>query len=257
MANEMIQKITVKAETVKRELHRFTPRVPFTFPAMGWRFSKTAPEGAIVPENGSWACMFRFLERVAKGEKLSISASNPGCGGAACYLGFKPPSRDAGMFLADKEKYKKNVSLGNAFYDAIHAPSALEPHLVLERVVDMEDDAPVEVVNLWVDARSLAGLVTLANYDRPTNDNVRIDFASGCQSLWTIPFQEGAKNEPKAVVGGMDPAVRPLLPPDTASFSMPAVRFVEMASHIPGSFLEKENWLALVNLRPENNIRTQ
>ncbi len=246
MDREIINSHIVKAGKVKRELHHFTPCIPFTFPALGWRFSKTAPEGAIVPENGSRACMFRFLERVAKGEKLSISASNPGCGGAACYLGFKPPSRDAGMFLAEKEKYKKSTSLANAFYDAIHAPSAREAHLVLERVVDMDDDAPVEVVNLWVDARSLAGLVTLANYDRPTNDNVRIDFASGCQGLWTIPFKEGVKKEPKAVVGGMDPAVRSLLPPDTLSFSAPANRFIEIASNIPGSFLEEKNWLNIV-----------
>ncbi len=242
----MIKNKTLKAGTVKRAFRRFSPCIPFTFPAMGWRFSETAPEGAIVPEHGAWACMFRFLERVAEGEKLSISASNPGCGGASCYLGFKLPSRDAGMFLAEKEKYKKSVSLANAFYDAIDAPSAREAHLVLERIVDMEDDAPVEVVNLWVDARSLAGLVTLANYDRPTNDNVIIDFASGCQSLWTIPYKEGVKKEPKAVVGGMDPAVRALLPSDTASFSTPASRFVEMANHIPGSFLEGKNWLSLV-----------
>ncbi len=246
MESEAAKDVIVRGGSIKRGMRRFAPCIPCGLPAMGWRFSDAAPAGALVPDSGEWACMFRFLERVARGEKLSISAANPGCAGAACYLGFKRPSTDAGAFLADKEKYKKSVWLGNAFYDAIHAPPARKAHLVLERVEDMEDNAPIEVVILWVDARSLTGLVTLANYDRPTNDNVIIDFASGCQSLWTIPFKESGKKRPRAVVGGMDPAVRPLLPPDVVSFTLPAGRFVEMAEHIPGSFLGEQRWLNLV-----------
>lgn len=47
----------------------------------------------------------------------------------------------------------------------------------------------------------------------------------------------------------MDPTVRSLLPRDAVSFSMPAGRFVEMADHIPGSFLVEENWLSQVDAK--------
>lgn len=56
----------------------------------------------------------------------------------------------------------------------------------------------IEVVNLWVDAVSLAGPVTLSNYDRPNNDNVAVPFASGCQSIWTSPIKILTRKNQKA-----------------------------------------------------------
>jgi hypothetical protein len=63
--------------------------------------------------------MFTSIERIAKGRRLCLSVERPGCGGAACYLGLKKPSTGAGAFLAEKERFKKTVELGRAFYAEI------------------------------------------------------------------------------------------------------------------------------------------
>ena len=93
----------------------------------------------------------------------------------------------------------------------------------------------------------MSDLVTLANYDRPDNDNVVIPFASGCQSIWSIPYNEKDSKEPKCVIGCIDPAMRKHLPSDIISFAVPANRFVEMVENIPGRFLDKKSWKVIKN----------
>ncbi|MCP3921501.1 MAG: DUF169 domain-containing protein, partial [Desulfobacterales bacterium] len=90
-----------------------------------------------------------------------------------------------------------------------------------------------------VDGKNLSHLNTLANYDRETNDNVILEFSSGCQSLYTLPVKERINNNPKCVVGLLDPCVRKFLPDDVLSFSIPSNRFIEMINNIKGSFLDK------------------
>jgi hypothetical protein len=183
--------------------------------------------------------MFSYFKQIVGGGRICFSSSQSGCAGASCYLGFTAPSKDAGLFLAETEHFKKSVVLGNTFYEAVAAEPAAGRFMVWESLENLDDDLSIEVVNLWINPESLSRLVTLANYDRADNDNVLIPFASGCQSIWTLPYKERNSKQPKGIVGGMDPAVRQFLPADTLSFSAPCRRAVAMADHVPGSFLEK------------------
>jgi uncharacterized protein (DUF169 family) len=214
---------------------------------MSWRFTSKPPDNAVMPVKNAWTCMFTYIDKVAKDKRLCLSAENPGCGGAACYLGFKKPAPDAGAFLAEKERFKKTVKLGQSFYEEINPLPAPDDYAVLERIEDLEDGIVPEVIVLWIDARSLAGLVTLANYDRQTNNNVIIPFASGCQSIWTIPYKEKFEQVSRCVAGTMDPAVRAYLPRDVMAFSMPANRFAEMVENSKGSFIQTSLWDELHN----------
>ncbi len=190
--------------------------------------------------------MFSYINVIANGEPVCFSVQNTGCSGASCYLGFKTPSKDAGRFLAERERFKKDAVLGKAFYENIGAHAAEAEFLIWTTIDNTDEHAAIEVVNLWVDAVNLAGLVTLSNYDRPYNDNVGIPFASGCQSIWTIPYKEKHAEEPKGIVGCMDPAMRKYLPSDVVSFSVTAKRFIEMTENISGTFLEQSSWKRLM-----------
>jgi hypothetical protein len=229
-------------QQVKDGLGLIERYIPFRMPAMSWRFAAEPPDSAVAPEPDAWTCMFTFIDAVAGGKRLCLSADNPGCSGAACYLGFKKPGPGAGAFLAQKEKFKRSVEHGEAFYAEIGAIPAADRFLVLERVCDLGEGDRPEVVVLWLEAVTLAGMVTLANYDRPTNDNVLIPFASGCQGLWTMPYREKFEKLPRCVVGTMDPAVRAYLPKEVLTFSMPAARFAEIAENVEGSFLQTGLW---------------
>ena len=65
--------------------------------------------------------MFKHIEDVTKGNKISFSQNFAGCSGAACYFGFTQPNEKAGGFLASEEKFKENISYGNEFYNQIKA----------------------------------------------------------------------------------------------------------------------------------------
>jgi len=235
----------MKSKKIKEATTTIEKHIPFSLPAMSWRFASAVPDGATTVDDEKWMCMFSLVTGITDGETVCFYQKHTGCGGAGCYLGFKEPSEDGPTFLAEKEKLKKDVQLGMAFYESIQARAPKKDYLVWQRVEDLEDDLEAETVNLWVTGHSLAGLVTLANYDRATNDNVMIPFASGCQSIWTMPFKQQLEDEPKAIVGGMDPAMRWCLPPEVVSFAVPASRLVEMANNVTGSFLEEQGWTDL------------
>lgn len=235
------------ARIINENLQILSKYIVFTLPAMGWYFCNTRPRNTLVFEKDKWSCMFQHIDNIAGGKQLCFSADLPGCGGAACYLGFKKPSDNAGGFLAENEKYKSCVEYGKAFYKEIQALEAKDNYIILARIQDIPRDIKIEVINLWVNAEALTGLVTLANFDRATSNNVSIPFASGCQSIWTIPYKEKNEQTPKAVVGGMDPTMRKYISPETLLFSLPSERFMELAGNVSRSFLLGNDWGNLIN----------
>jgi hypothetical protein len=104
----------------------------------------------------------------------------------------------------------------------------------------------LHVISVSKNPMSLAGLVTLSNFDSLENNNVNIPFASGCQSMWTLPYKEKKKRPQKATVGALDPAMRKYIASDTILFSVPANRFNNMAKNIEKSFAHEKNWLSTI-----------
>lgn len=233
-------------EKLQIHLSNFTTHFPCKIPAMGWYFSSEIPPGAITYQPDVWSCMFQNLDQLINGKPICFSGEAPGCSGAACYLGFKQTSQMAGSFLAESEKFKEKIEYGNEFYKQIKAKRAEDKYLILSRLENIDPDQAIEVINYWVSPLSLAGLVTLSNFDRPSNNNVIIPFASGCQSLWTLPYKEKDQKEPKAVIGAMDPTIRKHVPDDTLVFSVPTKRFIQLSKNIEKSFACEDNWLKLI-----------
>jgi hypothetical protein len=231
---------------VKKANREFIRHFPITQPSMGWYFSSAPPKDAITLPTDTWTCMFKYIDDIAKGNKICFSENSSGCPGASCYFGFSEPSEKAGGFLACKEKYKETVAYGNDFYHQIKAREPLKKYLILSNIDEIEDGIDIEVVNYWVTPLSLSGLVTLSNFDSSENNNVIIPFASGCQSMWTIPYKEKMKEFPKATIGAVDPAMRKYIASDTILFSVPATRFFSMANKINMSFACDNTWLDII-----------
>lgn len=237
----------MEAQLLKHDCQLFSRYFPTTLPIMGWYFSSEPPRNSTQPPAEKWSCMFEHITTIDRVRQICFSKNSSGCSGAACYFGFTSPSGKAGAFLSTKEKFKKTVDFGEEFYTQIQAKQPLKEYLVLASLEDIEDWVQVEVINCWVTPQILAGLVTLANFDSPRNDNVQLPFASGCQAIWTIPYKESDHPYPKATVGGLDPAMRKYIARDSLIFSVPSNCFHTMTQNISISFAQDESWLNLID----------
>lgn len=229
---------------VKESLSKLSETISFKYPAIGWYFSSEEIENSFVFKNDKWVCMFMYLKMVLKkGKRMRFSGDHVGaCTGPSEYFGFRELTDDGGQFIAETERFKKNKSLACQYYKeslkSIHSPK--EKYVYMEKVETIDKNREIEVVNLFPTLKDLANLIVLSNYDREKNmDNVLAPFASGCQSVFTVPYNENFQKKPKAVIGLMEPIVRQFIPEDMVSFSVPSKRFVEMVNNIEGSFLDR------------------
>jgi len=234
----------MKSEIVKESLEKLSEVVSFKYPATGWYFSSEEIENSFVFKNDRWVCMFMYWKKVMKkGDRIRFSGDCGGaCTGIAEFGGFRELVDDGGEFIAETERFKKNRDLAQKGHQEclgyIHAPK--EKYLYFENIENIDNNREIEVINLYLDPVGLTNLTVLSYYDRENNtENVMTPDASGCQSLFTMPYNEKFEKEPKSVVGLMDSLVRNFIPEDMMAFSVPVNRFVEMVNNIEGSFLDK------------------
>ncbi len=247
----------MNGKEIKNGLETLEACITFPYPAMCWYFTEDPGEDALHFKKDKWVCMFMYLKLAAKtGRPLCFSKDRgESCVGAAEYFGFRPIAKDSGRFLADEEHFKKSRALAEDYRresrDRIYPPKA--SCLCMAPIERVRDKETVEVVNLFPDVAGLTALSAMAGYDREENSgNVRIPFAAGCQSLFTLPYDQGFRNRPYAVAGLSDPFARNFIPSDMMTFSLPAGRFLEIVNNIPGSFLDPALSVSTAGYNPES-----
>ncbi len=151
------------------------------------------------------------------------------------------------------EGFKKSPELTWEFMKGSPVIEPEGPVVLVKPLEEADYAAPPKVVILLADAEQLSALVVLANYGRSGIDNVRIPFGSGCQSLGLYPLYEAARAESRAVVGLTDISarlyLRKLLGRDLVSFALPWAFFQEMEENAPQSFLSRQAWRKLRQVR--------
>lgn len=213
------------------------------------------PDDALQFAEGRWGCVVAMYTAAARGKTAAFDRTTVVCGGGSIGLGFcdefeGPPggieyflSTGRGEGYPEGEGYKKTPELGQAFVDELPKTKIQQNYVIFKPLdmVDTENETPV-LVSFLANPDQLSALVVLANYDRPTSDNVSINFGAGCHTLFLLPFYQAQQEVPKAVVGVIDITARPFVDPDLLSFTVPFEMFQDMENNVPGSFLEKHDW---------------
>jgi len=107
-----------------------------------------------------------------------------------------------------------------------------------------ETDHP-EVILFFATPDVLAGLFTLANYDRNDLYGVKSPFSAGCGSIIQYPFQENTSENPDCILGMFDISARPYIKAGTFSFAIPYQRFETLVGYMDQSFLVTGSWQKL------------
>jgi len=209
-------------------------------------------EGALQFTEGKWGCAVSMLYAASQGRTAAFDAKTTTCMGGKSGLGFK--KYDLGFieyFLStggaggrEGEFYKKNPELAKEFIT--HLPVFKTEHfLVMKPLAELEEGETPEIVVFLVNADQISALVQYANFDKPTQDNVMVEFAAGCAQSVLHAMVQCDLPEPKCVLGLTDPSARKVIPKDLLSFSIPYRRFEELEAQVEDSFLVKETWRKL------------
>jgi hypothetical protein len=195
-------------------------------------------------------CLIGNLQRVQDGNSFVYDVHSPGCSGGKRYSGYSKKLRPKfEYFLScgipgelEGERYKKSPQLVE-IYLKIHPPfEAPGKYLVFKRLDKFTTGEIPFAVIFFATADVLAGLFTLANYDRPDPHGVICPMGSGCASIINYPLQEAASKDPSCILGMFDVSARPCVSKEKLTFTIPYQRFEMMSQNMDESFLITRSW---------------
>jgi hypothetical protein len=195
-------------------------------------------------------CLIGNLKRVQEGYSYVYNVHTPGCSGGKRYSGFSKKLRPKFEFFLscgipgelEGERYKKSPQLVEEYLKS-HPPfEAPGKFLVFKRLDKLtEEEKPLAVI-FFATPDVLAGLFTLANYDRADPYGVITPMGSGCAAIINYPYEEAQSEAPRCILGMFDVSARPCVPEGKLTFTVPMQRLEQMALNMEESFLITKSW---------------
>ena len=201
-------------------------------------------------KNDSHHCIIADITKVFNGKSLAFNAANIGCGGGLRYCGFNDSLRPGFEFFLsygiegkmEGERYKKDPETVLELMKTTHKLKAPASWLIAKPFEKLDSDDNPEIILFFATPDVLAGLFTLANFDRSDLYGVKSPFSAGCGSIIQYPLMENKSENPDCILGMFDSSARPYVPAGTLSFAIPMKRFETLVGYMDDSFLTTDTW---------------
>jgi uncharacterized protein (DUF169 family) len=193
-----------------------------------------------------YTCIFAQMARLHSGKPLAFDRDNLGCFGSYKTIFGGEYQEEATVnllvniehFIIDKEHVNNMVKI-----NPVARPTG--KYLIFKPLDTLDENDDPEIFCIFGNPDVIAGLHQLASFDNTRIDNVIAPFGSGCEQLLSFALKECSEEDPRAVLGGMDTAMRCCIKPNMLTFSVPAVKFKSMVMNMDNSFLNTYIWKAI------------
>ena len=193
-----------------------------------------------------YTCIFAQLTKVHHGECIAFDKDNLGCWGAIENLFGGPFIEDATVrLLVEIEKFKANREQVLALNNINPKATPTGKYVIFKPFKSLTEDDKPEIFCIFAKPDVIAALHTLVSFDNTRIDNVIVPFGSGCEQAIKFAFSEANKENPRAVLGGMDVAMRGCMKQEMQIFSFAASTFYNMVGNMDKSFLNTYIWQGL------------
>jgi len=202
----------------------------------------------VLPSSGHF-CVFAAWDNWLAGQMLHLTADRPGCGGCASWwFGEMSRSRDEYIdFLYGREGLKASRELMGAWVDHSVPYQPRNGHILVGPLKPGREDH-LRSITFFVNPDQLALLSLAAHYHHDVAEvpPVTAPFGSGCMQMLSLL---GDPLNPRAVIGGLDIAMRGHLPPDILAFTVNPAMLERFDRLDADSFLTKPFWRDLRKAR--------
>jgi uncharacterized protein (DUF169 family) len=213
-------------------------------------YSNELHQAEPVRKNNGHRCMIADMVRVSNGQSLAFNETNLGCTGGRRYCGYADSLRpNFEYFLSygiegkmEGERYKKDPQTVLELMNNTPTMKAPAKWLIVKPFEKLDANDNPEVILFFASPDVLAGLFTLANFDRSDLYGVKTPFSAGCGSIVQYPVLENKKDNPDCILGMFDSSARPHVKAGTLSFAIPMKRFEQLAGYMDESFLATGTW---------------
>jgi uncharacterized protein (DUF169 family) len=195
-------------------------------------------------------CIIADLTRVFRGQSLAFNSENMGCAGGRRYCGFSKTIRPGfEYFLSygipgkmEGERYKKDPETVTELMKSTPVLDASASWLIVKPFEMLSYGDEPEAILFFATPDVIAGLFTLANYDRTDLYGVKTPFSAGCGSVIQYPRIENQLENPDCILGMFDSSARPYVKHDLLSFAIPMKRFITLVGYMDECFLTTDTW---------------
>ncbi len=190
----------------------------------------------VSPKEG--ACIFSHYTNWLKGETLQLTPAQFGCRGAGRWLcGSQSFGGEKFIdFLVDTEGLKNSHELMARSNEKSRFYHFEQGHIFIGPLRENQWEFLKSVIFI-VNPDQLSALAIGAQYHADVNDAAPViaPFGSGCSQLINFPDL----NQPQAIIGGTDIAMRQHVPPDILLFTVTRAMYVRLCALDERSFLYK------------------